>query len=72
MATSLAHAPDLGLVLLAAPLVAPTAEAALTQNRFTLANSCFALQHGGSFVAKAGDGYRVSAPTASGSATGPK
>src|SRR3990170_7109853 len=54
----------IGLVLTAALLVAPTAEAASTENRFTLANGCFALQHGGSFVAKSGDGYRTSAPTA--------
>lgn len=56
--------PVIGLVLAAVLLVAPTAEAASTENRFTLANGCFALQHGGSSVAKAGGGYKVSAPTA--------
>ena len=38
--------PVLGLVLAAVLLAAPSAEAASTKDRFTLANGCFALKRG--------------------------
>ncbi len=53
----------LGLVLAVALLAAPSAEAASAKDRYSLANGCFALKQGASYVAKSGDGYRVSAPS---------
>ena len=51
------------LALLGALVFAPTADAASTKNRYTLANGCFALKRGAGFVAKSGDGYSASAPS---------
>ena len=49
--------------VLARVVLAPTADAASTKNRYTLANGCFALKRGAGYVAKSGDGYSASAPS---------
>ena len=53
------------MAVLVTLVVAPASEAASAQNRYTLANGCFALKPRApaSFVAKAGDGYRAAAPS---------